>query len=222
MVRKGEATTRSGRHWSWRLRCSPPVRPRRRPGRTGRRRRHRPAGVDITGVGLTEPLRLRADTAPTQVVAVIDQVSWFGRTGAGRDAEAGRPRSEVHHRGARRRRPPSRRTTSTRWPRAVRGPSDRPSSPTCARPPPAGSSAGSPCPRRCAPPGCRWSGGSTRSPVASAAASGRLPEDGLNPGRDLDDAIAELQRLLLLNVGVMLVITVGLAGIALLVRRRTR
>ena len=48
------------------------------------------------------------------------------------------------------------------------------------------------------------------------------PGGGARPGRDLDEALGDLQRLLLLNVGVVLVITIGLAGIALLVRRRTR
>lgn len=49
-----------------------------------------------------------------------------------------------------------------------------------------------------------------------------LPEEALDPAEGLDTALGELQRLLLLNIGVVLVITVGLAGIALLVRRRTR
>lgn len=49
-----------------------------------------------------------------------------------------------------------------------------------------------------------------------------LPENTLDPAKDLDKALGDLQRLLLLNVGVMLTITVGLAGIALLIRRRTR
>ena len=39
-----------------------------------------PAGVDITGEGLAEPLRLRADAHPAEVVAVIDQVNFLGRT----------------------------------------------------------------------------------------------------------------------------------------------
>jgi hypothetical protein len=47
-------------------------------------------------------------------------------------------------------------------------------------------------------------------------------EDTLNPGRDLDKLLADLREVLLLNGAVVLVITLGLAGISLLVRRRTR
>ncbi|MCW6009303.1 hypothetical protein K1W54_32890 [Micromonospora sp. CPCC 205371] len=44
----------------------------------------------------------------------------------------------------------------------------------------------------------------------------------LNPGRDLDELLTDLRQMLLLNGAVVVVITLGLAGIALLVRRRTR
>jgi len=47
-------------------------------------------------------------------------------------------------------------------------------------------------------------------------------EDTLNPGRDLDKLLADLREVLLLNGAVVLAITLGLAGISLLVRRRTR
>lgn len=47
-------------------------------------------------------------------------------------------------------------------------------------------------------------------------------EDTLNPGRDLDKLLTDLREVLLLNGAVVLVITLGLAGISLLVRRRTR
>ncbi|MDQ7903164.1 hypothetical protein RB614_01345 [Phytohabitans sp. ZYX-F-186] len=47
-------------------------------------------------------------------------------------------------------------------------------------------------------------------------------ENTLNPGRDLDKLLADLREVLLLNGAVVVVITLGLAGISLLVRRRTR
>ena len=47
-------------------------------------------------------------------------------------------------------------------------------------------------------------------------------EDTLNPGRDLDKLLTDLREVLLLNGAVVLVITLGLAGISLLVRRRAR
>jgi hypothetical protein len=47
-------------------------------------------------------------------------------------------------------------------------------------------------------------------------------DDTLNPGRDLDKLLTDLREVLLLNGAVVLVITLGLAGISLLVRRRTR
>ncbi|MEU1754166.1 hypothetical protein ABZ436_16065 [Micromonospora matsumotoense] len=180
-----------------------------------------PAGVDITGVGLTEPLRLRVDTAPTHVVAVIDQVSWFGRTGEAKGpkpADLGPKYTIVVLAGD------VPKQTYDLYPLAKGGPrAFRPAKQPDLRKTTAGwflgrltmsetlRAAGVPLERRL-------------DTVTGGVGGGErtLPEDGLNPGRDLDDAIAELQRLLLLNVGVMLVITVGLAGIALLVRRRTR
>lgn len=47
-------------------------------------------------------------------------------------------------------------------------------------------------------------------------------EDTLNPGQDIDKLLADLREVLLLNGAVVLIITLGLAGISLLVRRRTR
>lgn len=49
-----------------------------------------------------------------------------------------------------------------------------------------------------------------------------IPDDTLSAGEDLNQMFAELRRLMLLNGAVLLAITTGLAGIALLVRRRTR
>ncbi|MDG4789026.1 hypothetical protein O7626_24370 [Micromonospora sp. WMMD1102] len=49
-----------------------------------------------------------------------------------------------------------------------------------------------------------------------------IPDDAIGTGRDVDRLLGELRRLMLLNGAVLLAITLGLAGIALLVRRRTR
>ncbi|WP_422755151.1 hypothetical protein [Micromonospora sp. WMMD708] len=181
-----------------------------------------PAGVDITGVGLTEPLRLRSDTAPTLVVAVIDQVSWFGRTGQAKGpkaADLGPKYTIVVLAGD----APTQ--TFDLYPLAKGGPrAFRPAKQPDARKTTAGwflgrltmsetlRAAGVPLERQLDTVSGGVGGGEERA----------LADDALNPGRDIDDALAELQRLLLLNVGVMLVITLGLAGIALLVRRRTR
>ncbi|MDG4827345.1 hypothetical protein O7635_36340 [Asanoa sp. WMMD1127] len=49
-----------------------------------------------------------------------------------------------------------------------------------------------------------------------------IPEDSLPNGRDLDTLLAELRRLVLLNGGVVLVLALMVAGVALIVRQRTR
>ncbi|MFJ6196163.1 hypothetical protein [Micromonospora sp. NPDC092111] len=180
-----------------------------------------PAGVDITGVGLTEPLRLRADTSPTHVVAVIDQVSWFGRTGQTKGptpADLGPKYTVVVLAGD------VPKQTYDLYPLAKGGPrAYRPAKQPDSRKTNAGwflgrlnmsetlRTAGVPLERQF-------------DTVSGGVGGGErvIPEEALNPARDIDDAIGELQRLLLLNVGVMLVITFGLAGIALLIRRRTR
>lgn len=49
-----------------------------------------------------------------------------------------------------------------------------------------------------------------------------IPEDAFAEGSDLDSLLADLRRLVLLNGGVVLVLTFVIAGIALIIRRRTR
>jgi len=49
-----------------------------------------------------------------------------------------------------------------------------------------------------------------------------IPEDALNPGEDIDKMLADLRQVMMLNAAVVVGITLGIAGIALLVRRRTR
>ncbi|WP_203718070.1 hypothetical protein [Asanoa siamensis] len=49
-----------------------------------------------------------------------------------------------------------------------------------------------------------------------------IPEDSLPTGRDLDTLLAELRQLVLLNGGVVLVLAFLVAGVALIIRHRTR
>jgi hypothetical protein len=180
-----------------------------------------PAGVEITGEGLAEPLRLRADAHPAHVVAIIDQVSFLGRTGqtsGPKAADLGPKYTVVVFAGD------VPKQTYDLYPKAVGRPRVyRPAKQPDARKTVAGwflgrlsmsetlRTAGVPLERQF-------------DTVSGGVGGGErvIPEDALNPAKDIDEALGELQRLLLLNVAVVLVITSGLAGIALLVRRRTR
>ncbi|WP_433114587.1 hypothetical protein [Micromonospora sp. CA-246542] len=180
-----------------------------------------PAGVDVTGEGLTEPLRLRSETQPAHVLAVIDQVNFFGRTGmptGPKAADLGPKYTVVVLAGE------TPKQTFDLYPKAAGGPRVyRPAKQPDGRRTNAGwflgrlsmsetlRTAGVPLERQF-------------DTVSGGVGGGErvLPEDTMDPVRDIDEALGELQRLLLLNVGVMLTITVGLAGIALLIRRRTR
>ncbi|MEV1156143.1 hypothetical protein AB0J27_12155 [Micromonospora chokoriensis] len=180
-----------------------------------------PPGVDITGVGLAAPLQLRAETQPAHVGAVIDQVNFLGRTGMAngpKPADLGPKYTVVVLAGD------TPKQTYDLYPKAAGGPRVfRPAKQPDGRKTSAGwflgrlsmsetlRTAGVPLERQF-------------DTVSGGVGGGErvLPEDTLDPAKDLDEALGDLQRLLLLNVGVMLTITVGLAGIALLIRRRTR
>ncbi|MEU4401281.1 hypothetical protein [Micromonospora orduensis] len=180
-----------------------------------------PAGVDISGSDLPEPLRLRADTQPDLVVAVIDQVNFLGRTGAQtgpKAADLGPKYTVVVLVGD------TPKQTYDLYPEAAGGPRVfRPAKQPDGHKTTAGwflgrlsmsetlRAAGVPLERQF-------------DTVSGGVGGGErvLPEDTLDPAKDLDEALGELQHLLLLNVAVMLTITIGLAGIALLIRRRTR
>ncbi|WP_433386829.1 hypothetical protein [Micromonospora sp. KLBMP9576] len=180
-----------------------------------------PAGVEITGQGLAEPLRLRADDRPAHVVALIDQVNFLTRTGQAKGpkaADLGPRYTVVVFAGD------VAKQTYDLYPKAVGGPRVfRPAKQPDARKTTAGwflgrlnmsetlRTAGVPLERQF-------------DAVSGGAGGGErvIPEEALNPTKDLDEAFGELQRLMLLNIAVVLVITSGLAGIALLVRRRTR
>ncbi len=180
-----------------------------------------PAGVDITGDNLNQPLRLRGDTRPAEVSAVLDQVKWLGDTGQqrGPNAEDLGPKYTVVVLYA---------DTPTKtydlYPLAKGGPRVyRPARQPDLSKTRAGwfygrltmsevlRTAGVPLERQ-------------YDTISGGIGGGDrvIPEESLDPVQDIDTALGKLQRLLLLNVGVMVVITGGLAGIALLIRRRTR
>ncbi|MFI7212826.1 hypothetical protein [Micromonospora maritima] len=180
-----------------------------------------PNGVDITGDRLDQPLQLRSDTRPADVTLIVDQVRWLGATGqlrgpAAKDLGpkytvvvlvAGTPKN-----------------TFDLFPLAKGGPRVyRPAKQPDLSHPRAGWFFG-----RLTMSETLRSVGVPLEPRFDTLSGGIgggervLPEDALDPVQDLDTALGELQRLLLLNIGVVVVITAGLAGIALLVRRRTR
>ncbi|MEU4480726.1 hypothetical protein AB0F68_22125 [Micromonospora sp. NPDC023966] len=180
-----------------------------------------PAGVDITGHQLDQPLQLRADTRPAEVNMVVDQVEWLGASGQQRGPAAkdlGPKYTVVLLIGD------NPMKTYDLYPLAKGGPRVyRPAKQPDLSKTRAGwffgrlnmsetlRAAGVPLERQL-------------DTLSGGIGGGErvIPEEALDPVQDIDDALGELQRLLLLNVGVMVVITAGLAGIALLVRRRTR
>ncbi|WP_405090701.1 hypothetical protein OG767_24580 [Micromonospora sp. NBC_01392] len=180
-----------------------------------------PAGVDITGDQLDQPLQLRADTRPAEVTMIVDQVKWLGTTGQlrGPAAKDLGPKYTVVVLAA-----GSPQHTYDLFPLAKGGPRVyRPAKQPDLSHPRAGWFFG----RLNMSETLRAVGVplAPRFDTLSGGIGGGervLPEEALDPAEGLDTALGELQRLLLLNIGVVLVITVGLAGIALLVRRRTR
>ncbi|MCW3841524.1 hypothetical protein ONA70_15590 [Micromonospora yasonensis] len=180
-----------------------------------------PAGVDITGDKLDEPLQLRADKHPAEVNAVVDQVKWLGATGQqrGPKAEDLGPKYTVVliYAGT-----PTK--TYDLYPLAKGGPRVyRPAK----QPDLSKTRAGWFYGRLTMSEALRAAGVPLErqyDTLSGGIGGGErvIPEESLDPVQDIDAAMGELQRLLLLNVGVMVVITGGLAGIALLVRRRTR
>nr|WP_229688247.1 hypothetical protein [Micromonospora yangpuensis] len=181
-----------------------------------------PAGVDITGVGITEPLRLRESDRHAHVVAVIDQVNWLSRaTGQSKGpkaADLGPKYTVVVLAGD------VPKQTYDLYPRANGGPRiHRPAKQPDGRKTGAGwflgrlnmsetlRIAGVPLERQL-------------DTLTGGIGGGErvIPDDSLDPSKSINESMGALQRLLLLNVAVVVTITAGLAGIALLVRRRTR
>jgi hypothetical protein len=63
--------------------------------------------------------------------------------------------------------------------------------------------------------------GNIRAGGGIGAGARATPAEAISPGRYLDRLFGDLRRVLLLNTAVIVVITAGLAGISLLVRRHT-
>ncbi|MBO4209866.1 hypothetical protein [Micromonospora echinofusca] len=181
-----------------------------------------PAGVSIAGDGLAEPLRLRAETDPDRVSAVIEQVNWLGRATPSRALpveDLGPKYTVLVFAGD------VAKETYDLFPLAKGGPrAYRPAKQPDLRRVAAGWFLG-----RLNMAEVLRAVGVPLAEKAGAVTGGigggeRIATDDetLDPGQDLDRLFGDLQRLLLLNAGVIVVITAGLAGIALLVRRRTR
>ncbi|WP_326556505.1 hypothetical protein [Micromonospora sp. NBC_01796] len=180
-----------------------------------------PNSVTITGDGVAAPLVIRAEGDQEIFAAVLDQVGWLGGTGQTSSPPAGDlgPKYIV--------------TVLTDdvakqtydlyplakgGPRAYR-PTKQPDGTTVA---PAWffgrlsmnetlQAAGVPLPNQA-------------SMVNGGIGGGErvIKEDSLTPGKDLSRVLTDLRSLLLLNGAVVVAITICLAGISLLVRRRTR
>lgn len=180
----------------------------------------RPNAVTISGSGLPRPVTVRADADPRLFTALLDQVSWLTGAGHGtKPAAALGPKYTVSvlvndaavqtyelyplasggPRAYRPARQPGKRVVTAAWffgrltmPEALQA-------------------AGVPLPGR-------------PSVITGGIGGGEraVPEPTREAGRDFGEVLDELRGLLLLNVAVIVLITVGLAGIALLVHRHTR
>ncbi|MGW0434228.1 hypothetical protein ACWDV4_17015 [Micromonospora sp. NPDC003197] len=181
-----------------------------------------PASITITGPGITDPLHVRAATDVILFDAVMEQVGWMTKstqtTSAPKANDLGPKYTVVvlegdvakqtydlfplANGGPRAFRPaqqPDRRKTSAAW---FFGRLDM--SETLR-------AAGAPLSEQQNQVGGGGGG------VERAAADKEKA-----PAKELDQVVGDLRDLLLLNTGVLVLITVALAGIALLIRRRTR
>jgi len=181
-----------------------------------------PTSVVISGDDLPAPVTIRADSQPELFAAVFDQVSWLkgdGQTTAPKAADLGPKYTVVVHVDE----VPTR--TYDLYPLAKGGPrAFRPArQPDRSRPGAAWffgrltmgevlRAAGAPLPEQSVTLHGGGIGGGERV----------IPEEAIGTEEDVDRLLDELQRLMLLNGAVLVSITIGLAGIALLVRRRTR
>ncbi|MGW4461714.1 hypothetical protein [Micromonospora sp. NPDC004704] len=180
-----------------------------------------PNSVTITGDGVAAPLVIRAEGDQEIFAAVLDQVGWLGGTGQTSSPAAGdlgpkyivtvliddvaKQTYDLY-------------PLAKGGPRAYR-PTKQPDGTTVA---PAWffgrlsmnetlQAAGVPLPNQA-------------SMVNGGIGGGErvIKEDSLTPGKDLSRVLTDLRSLLLLNGAVVVAITICLAGISLLVRRRTR
>ncbi|MFC6022751.1 hypothetical protein ACFP2T_42190 [Plantactinospora solaniradicis] len=183
----------------------------------------KPTSVVITSKSMPDPLTLRADTNEDLFEAVLDQVDWLtgdGPTTAPKAADLGPKYTVVVHVGDAAKKSYDLYPLAKGGPRAFR-PARQPDR---------------------SQPGAAWFFGRLTMAETLLAAGAPLPEqnittlhgggigggervipdDAISTGEDVDRLFGELRRLMLLNGAVLVSITLGLAGIALLVRRRTR
>jgi hypothetical protein len=180
----------------------------------------KPTIITIGGEGLVEPITLKVADEPELFAAVHSQVTFLsgaGQTGAPKKDLLGPKYTVVVHYNGKPRfgydlyplakggpkafRPatqPDKRKTTAAWFFGRLGMSE------------ALRSAGVPLPER-------------PDVVTGGVGGGQraIPDDTLDAGGDLDKLLADLRQVLLLNAAVVVAITAGLAGIALLIRRRT-
>ncbi|HEX6968562.1 MAG TPA: hypothetical protein VF174_07110 [Micromonosporaceae bacterium] len=189
---------------------------------TGAHAEAAPTAVTISGDGLAEPLTVQAESDPALFAAILDQVSWL-RFGTGHPAppeelDLGPRYTVVLLVGE------AATQTYDLYPLASGGP-------RAFRP---GGQAGQ------GKTGPAWFFGRLNMSETLRAAGAPLPvrNDMLNSGfrggervipdsplgaeEQLDDLLTDLRHLVLLDAAVVVTITVGLAGFALLIRRRTR
>lgn len=180
-----------------------------------------PMSVTITGDGIPKPLTVQ-DADPALFSALMDQVSWLGGAGQGgapASADLGSRYTVVVLSGG------VAKQTFELYPLAKGGPrAFRPSNQPDRRHTTAA-----------------WFYGRLNMGETLRAAGVPLPDqtemitggigggeratdddDSLDTAENFHHAMGDLRRVLLLNAGVLVAITLGLAGIALVVRRRTR
>jgi len=182
----------------------------------------KPTSVVITSKSLPDPLTVRADANPELFAAILDQVDWLtgdGPATAPKPADLGPKFTVTVHIGEAAKKAYDLYPLAKGGPRAFR-PAQQPDK---------------------SRPGAAWFYGRLTMAETLLAAGAPLPEesvtlhgggigggervipdDAIGSGEDVNRLLGELRQLMLLNGAVLLSITAGLAGIALLVRRRTR
>lgn len=179
-----------------------------------------PGSISIAGQGLSEPLVIREESQPGLYGAVFEQVSHLTGSGqpiAPKAADLGPKYTIVVFAGAVAKQTYDLYPLAKGGPRAYR-PAKQPQRKTTAAwffgrltMSEALRTAGAPLPER-------------PDTISGGIGGGErvIPDEPLGAGEGLDRMLAELRRLMLLNGAVLVTITLGLAGIALLIRRRTR
>lgn len=180
-----------------------------------------PNSVTISGEGIAEPITVHSDHQPEVFAAVLDQVVWLNGSGHASSRkpdnlgpkyvvvvsvdEAAKQTYDLYPlaaggpRAFRPAKQPDKRKTTDAWFYGRLSMSE------------ALRVAGAPLPQQ-------------RDAVSGGIGGGEraIPEDALSPGDDFEALFGDLRQVLLMNAAVVIVITLGLAGIALLVRQRTR